>query len=1623
MKNEKNNKIKELKAKEHPSLFSIKQKWVFRILLSFVVLFFSLQIIMYFWGTPILRTTIQRTIFNESGGLYSVDFEEISVNISTRSFILRNFRLKPDTALYRQLKQQQKAKRALYEINFKSFSINDIHLWDLFWHQKLKIENIKLDRPLIRLIGIPTKKKKKKKYDGLHEDLYPTLSKYVKSLQIGYIKIHEGYFDLFIDQTSNKQASVVNNINIILTNFYLDEKEYIEKQRLFYSDYISVNINNYRMQLSDSIHILRAGRVLISTKNTEIYLKKIRLMPDPIRNKELIPSKYFEVYVPEIHITDVNIRDVYFDKIVDISSFELSSPTLAITRVEKATWTTQRKKIKRKNIVLYKLIEDKLKELAIDTFRISNASFNFYEDIANKNALYGAKKLFIEFDIFELDSAAAYDKEKIFYADDISFSVDSFQMQMADKLHRIKAQKVHVSTKKSLLEANGFVMYPMVTNEYALINEKNLYRVSVPRLELKEINLHKAFNEKYLPVTYFNVYSPKVKVSRYLQKTSETDTIAKIKKRKNFYALFENYIGLIKIYDFKIINGTFDFENYVNQNKEGFSSGEMSLQLRNFKLDTDIETERAAKNDIFYTDELKFSFRNYQMKIPNDFHIFKMKNFEISTFDNTFAIEGMSLKPDTTLGRKNLMQKYQKTAFIDAYIDKITAKNADIHQAYFNKILKVDTITINRYRISYSLYPQKITRDYFYSQADSSLNKGAFLVIEKTALSDTIETTESLTLKVIDYISADSFDNTFVKMKDTLDDFKNDPVIVFNDTIIKQNFEELLLQSFSLIDVKLLDMVNGQIKMTNFDTLLAPKMSLNNKIDIRFNQFRFDSAAVANKNNLFYAKDIEMQLTDYNAFLPDGVHVLKFDRLAISTLNKEIYARSMLLYPNHFQANKLKKQKYYEVYLPEFRMTGINFNDFFINKNLNIQNILLYQPEIILVDRPHYSSNQLKTTPKKEKTINISAFNLLNIENLMLINGYFTKQVHTQYDTIEALSTNMSGKISQISFSDSLLKTPKLFDVKNIAMNISDFHLELKDSIHYIDIEKMEVSTEMKELYINNLTFAADTTKDFSEQLYEKDKVNTFEVKIPQINFKGIDIEKIYTEKYLIAKEAKISKPSIGVERYLYFQRQKKSIKNLDLYTPISKNLNYLSIDDLYFNNANLDISSYKKLKTKNLQLNELSGHLTGFEIDSLRNTKPHKFYYSDNVEISLKNYQFYSKDSLYAYSTNKISLSMADSTLKIKGFSMYPTVSHDEFAIQKSKEKFDTAKSDTLQIFQTGVMQINGKSIVLKRFDIKRLIEEKEFDARSVEFNRFFLNVFKDRRLIRDTSKIRDLPAQIIMQIPFYTRIDTLKMNDWYFDYHDRAEKSSEIGVLTIENLNIEINNLTNDPKRLKQNDELKIQVNANIMGTGKFKTVFKYYINSPINEYIYSGTLSNMQLSDLNSYLRHSEGIVIEDGKLNFLSFKVKANDTVAVGSMRFRYNDLKISFLDKQTEDYYKARKGIISMLANSVIRSDNPKRNGFIPRTGKIYTRREPSKLFFSFWIKALLSGIKSTVFRDNKELKKYRKEEQRILQLKLDLNKNKEKEQNRENEKARKKELRNEEKKRKKLNYQWENEQK
>jgi len=357
-----------------------------------------------------------------------------------------------------------------------------------------------------------------------------------------------------------------------------------------------------------------------------------------------------------------------------------------------------------------------------------------------------------------------------------------------------------------------------------------------------------------------------------------------------------------------------------------------------------------------------------------------------------------------------------------------------------------------------------------------------------------------------------------------------------------------------------------------------------------------------------------------------------------------------------------------------------------------------------------------------------------------------------------------------------------------------------------------------------------------------------------------------------------------------------------------------------------------------------------------------------NEIKIANTGRVFATKDSLLRllYGNAGILLNGADILLDnplqtIRFYNVSADIGHKSFTVDsfRMRSKISRDSMFALQQVEKDIFTVSSGKISAGGVSTVRYRSDTGFAVHNISIDSLQLKVERDKRRPDDTISYRPLLAKMLERIPFLISADTVVLKNSLIWHNVIEEKRGQEGTIYFTDVNGWIADVRN--YNINNEDTLRIRVHAKLMGQGNLNMVFRQSYADSLQTFLLYANMGKYKMEGLNQILEPLTRIKIDEGTIDSLWLRVKANDFVAFGSMEMDYRELRVALVNKQHE-----RQGFLSWVANKVIHKKNHKK-------GKVYVARLQNKAIFNYWGKISLSGLLSNIGirRDKKYDKLYR----------------------------------------------------
>lgn len=347
-------------------------------------------------------------------------------------------------------------------------------------------------------------------------------------------------------------------------------------------------------------------------------------------------------------------------------------------------------------------------------------------------------------------------------------------------------------------------------------------------------------------------------------------------------------------------------------------------------------------------------------------------------------------------------------------------------------------------------------------------------------------------------------------------------------------------------------------------------------------------------------------------------------------------------------------------------------------------------------------------------------------------------------------------------------------------------------------------------------------------------------------------------------------------------------------------------------------------------------------EIDNFSITDPNQpiHTYFEDFKFSVNSAKHIFDNGHYHLRADDFLANSRDKIISLNYFEALPQYSSYEMAEEAGK--------------QLDTYTVKGGPFSLQEVQIKQWFETEDILIGFAEFHDLDLLIDRERSFDREPRDERTLLHHRLINFPFRIHADSLKWHNSKVSYTERFTDQDRSGTILFNSIDLFIDNLQNSSPE----NAIHAFASARFMDAADLEINFEFNLDDLATHTI-RGTLSEMDLNDVNDPLENLAGIRIRDGFVNSLDFTFTADDYRSDGELQMIYNDLSLRLLDDETFAENRGTRFRSFFVNAFAVRSSNETSS---PRMGTIDFEREKERSTFNYWWKSIRSGLEDTVRR-------------------------------------------------------------
>ncbi len=684
---------------------------------------------------------------------------------------------------------------------------------------------------------------------------------------------------------------------------------------------------------------------------------------------------------------------------------------------------------------------------------------------------------------------------------------------------------------------------------------------------------------------------------------------------------------------------------------------------------------------------------------------------------------------------------------------------------------------------------------------------------------------------------------------------------------------------------------------------------------------------------------MDIDLDRYSFHLKKIGHRLTGDRISLHSNKKTALLTNLKLTP----LSAGTAMNIYKVDIPAIKFNGFELAKILFDSTFICSDIVISQPVIDLTlvqkqsqkNNPAGKSAQKKPLPHPLKFIRAGKIRLVNGNVKVKRNRNDTSQL------IEIQNVNLTLNDLDID-SAGIISGNKLLYSRDIDLMADYITFYQPEKKQFMNLNHVNFSTQNRLLEGSGFYFSNNTGKTTGER-------NKFKLDLGSLRITDLDLLSILNGHYINLGEITLTQPRVVFEKMKKEKGSAGKKQPMEFVYPFdSSALRFIRINSLNLVNGKVDLITKDPGDTLS-PVNKLYIRGVDLSVEKLR-LIPQKHYtlstssFLSSFNLNIDKVRYDLPDKLNRIEIGRITLNSSDTTLIVSDFKLMSKVGKYEYGPAKG--------------FQSDWIHLTNKKLTVRNIHLNKLLFSRQLITPAVNVDSLKVFVFRDKR-VPFVEVYKPLPAAQLRKLKTLIKIDSVIISNGNVVYQEFGEYSKSPGEIYITDMNGKLLNITNDSATLAKQPRLYLGANAAFAGKGLINMQVVFDLPDTNDVFQMGLILADIELSELNRMLAPTAFVKVKSGYDKNLIMTAKANNDYAYGEMRFYYNDLKITVLNKKTETPKGIGNALMSFFANSFfINSNNPKL--FKLRKGEVFFERNKYKSIFNYWVKTFLSGVVTSI---------------------------------------------------------------
>ncbi|HTD93194.1 MAG TPA: hypothetical protein VK644_05260, partial [Chitinophagaceae bacterium] len=339
-------------------------------------------------------------------------------------------------------------------------------------------------------------------------------------------------------------------------------------------------VNHAEELIENMVSSTSKGKLMLKVKKFKFnwFSHKMELQNAVFYSTDTVstPNAY-RFKVDRIKIQVNALLPIIFEKRIYIDSIRLINPDISVTRLRPADDTLNKNdtnlSIPQEMGRIYNSIQDALKVLKVDRFRVENGTFSMINKSAPEEKPVTITRLAFQLDNLRVDSNKTDAQQRILFSDNVFLQTTHQDILFPDGRHRLSFSNFHINILKRLVE---FDSCTIVANKGD--SSHSSFRIFFDKLLMTNIDFDTLYHNEVIKADSVYCINPKFQLDVSLGKRTG------LAKPPPLNDLIQQLTGDMELAFVVVENGSFDINTLREGRPSSFRSDHNNFELQGLRI-------------------------------------------------------------------------------------------------------------------------------------------------------------------------------------------------------------------------------------------------------------------------------------------------------------------------------------------------------------------------------------------------------------------------------------------------------------------------------------------------------------------------------------------------------------------------------------------------------------------------------------------------------------------------------------------------------------------------------------------------------------------------------------------------------------------------------------------------------------------------------------------------------------------------------------------------------------------------------------------------------------------------------------------------------------------------------